>query len=114
MTKKFLLGRDRGGNLAYSLEFADATTSAKTTLAAGIAQSITIPSTYEKWQIICTYSEGSSVWVANNETPTVPTSSFVWSAGERKPIIRMVNAGDVISFVTSDASAEVGVVLYAV
>lgn len=112
MPTQFNLNRDQGGIPSYSPYFA--VDKYNTTLAASVAQNVTVPNTNSVWCAIFTSEPGSSIWVAKNATATLPGGSFASTYSEQNPQSRFVNGGDVLSFITASASAEIGVILYAV
>lgn len=79
---------------------------------------VTVPqtnsATYKNVLAIFSFEEGRNVWVAVNATAAYPSGSFSATDSERRPTARSVKPGDVISMITSDTSAQVGVVFYAV
>jgi len=78
------------------------------------AQTLTIPSNHAKWIAIFAYQDGSTVWVAVNGTAAIPAgATFAATTSERNPLSWEVKAGDVLSFITPDTDADIGVVLYA-
>lgn len=103
--------RDINGYNAFGLQFAK--DSYQTTLSASAAQSLTVPSNFAVWTAVFAYTPGAEVWVADNTTATLPSGSFSSTASQMNPTVRQVLAGDVLSFITSNATADVGVSLYA-
>lgn len=83
-------------------------------LAANIAQSWTVPGTAgQQFQAYFEYASNSNVFVCNNATATSPGGGAKTTQpyNEFKPKKRYVNAGDVLSFVTPDSVAFMGVSL---
>ncbi len=79
-------------------------------LAAGVAQSVTIPDNYPNWIAILSYSPGSNVWVSFTTTAVAPSGAFSSSSSSLNPAGRAVVGGDSISFITNDVdSPEVSV-----
>jgi hypothetical protein len=111
MSTQFNLNRDQTGVSAYAPYFAY--DNYQTILSASVAQSFTIPSNYSIWCAIFSFTPGASVWVAKNTTATLPGGSFSTTLSTLNPQARYVNAGDILSFITSDTTDEVGVTLYA-
>lgn len=109
---KFNLNRDINGFNAFGLRFAEVKFSVQ--LAVGVNQSFTVPGEFQKWEAIFSFEPGTSVWVANNETASVPTGTISATASELNPVAREVNAGDIVYMVTSNDTAMVGVTLYAI
>lgn len=104
------LTRDAAGNNTFGLPFS--ATKYDTTLLAGVEQTLTIPGKYPKYSVIFSIEPGAEVWVANNETATLPGASFALTDSELNPVSREVKAADVLHFITGNADARVGVVLY--
>lgn len=112
MTTLMAMGRDMNGYVDYSLEHGDYNIQVK--LAALSPFSFTIPSNFKKWRVIFTVDPGASIWVAKNQTALPPTSSPSLNGSIQDPNIRIYNAGDVISVVTTSVvSPGFGAQLYA-
>jgi hypothetical protein len=108
----FNLTRDINGYNGFGLRFSENKYSA--TLTQLVTQTLTIPGDHAKWIAIFAYEDGSTIWVANNATAAVPVgATLAATTSERNPIAREVKAGDMLSFITPDATADVGVILYA-
>lgn len=109
--------RDVNGYITYGIPFADSS-NVQTTLAADIEQTTTVPTSpfADTPNILAVISpaKGSDVWVSVNATATLPSSSFSSTASQMNPASRYVKAGDVLHFITSDSSAQLGVSYYAV
>jgi hypothetical protein len=110
MSTRFGMIRDINGYNGFGLIFAD--DKYNTTLAAGVAQTLTIPSNAAKWLAILAYEPGGTVWVANNATAALPGGSMASATSELNPTARLVKAGDVLSFITSDTTLGIGITLY--
>lgn len=91
-----------------------------TTLAATTEQTLTVPginsSTYrDEYIAVITYNYDARVWLAINETATVPGAAFATTNSillkQSQDCIR-VRAGDVLHFITSDSDVELGVSFY--
>lgn len=106
------MGRDVQGYNAYAPQFS--VDGQSTNLAANAEQHFTIPGNYENWIAVFSYEPGSNIWVANNTTAAVPSGSFAATVSQLNPAARAVKANDVLSFITADTAAFVGVSLYAV
>ena len=66
-----------------------------------------------KFIAIFSYEPGASIWVSLNETAASPVgATFATVSSELNPAARVVNAADVLHFITTDTSAQVGVVFY--
>ncbi len=108
---KFILTRDINGYNGFGLPFAF--DNYQTTLAANVAQTITVPSNFGTWIAIFSFSPGTNVWVANNDTAEIPGASFASSLSQLNPVAREVHAGDVLSFITAESTNPyVNVALY--
>lgn len=114
--KPFIMTKDINGLNGFGLPFADSKVS--TTLAEGVVQTLTVPQTgkalYPHVLAVFSFDKGSDIWVGSNETAALPGSSFAAATCELNPSARLVNIGDVLSFITADTSAEVGVTFYAI
>lgn len=73
-------------------------------LAVGVAQSVTVPSTYANWIAIFSYTPGSTVWVSFTGTADAPTGAFASGDSVMNPAGRQVAAGSTISLITADAT----------
>lgn len=109
---KFYMTRDINGYNGFGLPFS--TYNYQMKLIGTINQSLTIPSTFSKWIALFQYEPGSSVWVANNTVAQTGTGAIVATLSQFAPPARLVSSGDVLDFATDDASAVVGISLYAI
>jgi hypothetical protein len=73
-------------------------------LAANAAQTITVPSNFQWWLAIFTFTPGSNVWVDFSGTATVPTTTIGAFTAVLNPAGRQVLQGSTISFITSDST----------
>lgn len=112
MTTKFNMTRDVNGLNGFGLEFSD--DNQKVTLAVGVEQHFTVPSNFAFWLAVFSFEPGSTVWVANNDTAAVPSGSFSSTSSQLNPSARKVRGGDILSFITNNTTAEIGVSLYAI
>lgn len=108
---EFQMFSDTQGQNAFAPKFT--ATNQATTLDPASEQHFTVPSDFDKWVAIFSYSAGSDVFVACNETAAIPESTFEETASVLLPAVRFVNAGDVLSFISAE-SAIVGVSLYGI
>jgi hypothetical protein len=99
-------------NYLETMPFSD--TAFQVACLANVERTITVPGTdtmqYQAYfEYICT----SNVFVCKNATPVVPAGGTVGTQqyNEFKPKKRYVKGGDVIHFITPDASAYIGVSL---
>lgn len=106
--------RDIQGQNAY----APMTSSNKysATLVNGGASSITVPSSSQNWIAVFSYQPGVDVWVDfSGATAIIPVgATFASTTSELNPAARSVQANSTISAITANATADVGVMLYAV
>lgn len=72
----------------------------QTTLATDTAQSLTVPSDCARYIAVFSTTQGANVWVAINETAETPGSSFSLTNSDLNPPGLIVQAGDVLSFIT--------------
>lgn len=107
-------GRDVQGFNAY----APATSGNKwaATITDGDETHIIIPSNYAVWIAVFSYQPGTNVWVdLTGATAIIPVgATLAVTTSELNPASRTVYAGGLISMITDNASADVGVSLYAV
>lgn len=107
-------GRDASGYNAFSPSPSNNKYSA--TLVNGAASSVTVPSTSSLWDVVFSYQPGDSVWVDfSGATAAIPVgATFAATTSELLPASRRVLAGTVVSAITDNATADVGIMLYAV
>lgn len=75
-----------------------------TSLTASAAQHIVVPSNFEYWLAIFTYTPDSNIWVDFTTTATVPGSTVGAVTTVLNPTARQVKAGSTISFITGDST----------
>lgn len=106
----------------YNNNFNDTTsfsnTSSQMALATGVARTYTVPGVAtDKYQVRFTYTYNSNVFVGNNVTAATPGAGLQTNTAylEFRPgsdgSKRYASGGDVLSFITPDASAYVGIAL---
>ena len=105
----------------YGLPFSDLTYPVQ--LLVSTVEALTVPSSAaigmianasnNYWMAVFSYEPGVRIYVANNGIPSLPTNSFALG-GELNPITKLVKGGDVLRFITPDATAEVSVSFYSV
>jgi hypothetical protein len=104
---------DAAGRNTFALPFAPIKKSV--TLDADTPATITVPATSKNWLAILCIEPGTKVWIANNEEAEVPAgNTFADTTSELNVPAKQVKAGDELSFITSDTTADVGVLLYAI
>jgi hypothetical protein len=115
---QFAMTRDVNGYNSFGL--VPAANKFNTILAATVAQTFTVPlntinpTNNAKWVAIFSVEPGASVWFAHNTTATLPSGSVASTVSELNPTVWEVEAGDTISAITNNATAEIGVKFYAV
>ncbi len=118
MTTRFSMTRDINGYNGFGRQTTDLKYGV--TLSAGAEQHITIPAAtdgqYRNYLAIFSVEAGGNIWVALNDTADLPTATLAAINSELNPIAYYIK-GDgeqVLSLITSDTTASMGVVLYAV
>jgi len=108
--------RDINGFNSFGTAFSD--TKKSVILVQNIEQNFTVPSTenstYKNWLAVFCFQPGASIWVALNNTAAIPGASFSDTTSELNPASRYVMGGDTLSFISTDALNEIGVIFYAV
>lgn len=87
-------------------------TDAQINCAANTEQTFTVPGTdIMQYQAEFTYISTTNVFICLNATPVIPSSGTVGTQqyNEFRPEKRYVKGGDVLHFITPDASAYIGV-----
>lgn len=74
-------------------------------LTASAEQHFVVPSNFEYWLAIFTYTPGANIWVNFTTTATVPGGTVGTTSNVLNPAGRQVKAGSTISFITSDATS---------
>ena len=98
-----------------TIPFSD--TNARIALATNVGQTFTVPGDpSNKFQALFSYNSTANIFIGYNHTATVPIAGTQDTTGaeEFRPTCRYVKGGDVLSFITSDASGYVGVSLLAI
>lgn len=105
------LTRDAAGNNTFGLP--DAPFKYQNSLVASTEKTLTVPGTYAKYSAIFAVEPGAEVWYAKNNTAVLPVAGeFIATNSELNPVSREVKAGDILHFITGNADARIGVVLY--
>lgn len=127
MAKLYAHINDVNGSEGDGLDISDILYSATITAAAGDT-TLTVPASApmgaplgqqkNKWAAKIVTEQGSTVWYALNQTAAVPAgATFAAVSSELIPpetqVIRRVEAGDVMHFITADVNADVSVTFYA-
>lgn len=108
MSTKFNMTRDINGYNGFGIQPTYDMQSG--VLAAGVAQSITVPDNYPNWIAIFSFQPGSTIWVSFTTTAVAPAGAFSATESCLNPSARAVKSGDTISFITDDTfSPQVGV-----
>jgi hypothetical protein len=97
-------------NYIETMPFSD--TCAQFHLEASVAQSFTVPGTsIQFFQAYFEYASNSNVFVCNNSVAAIPApgANTAQQYCEFKPKKRYVRGGDVLSFITPDTAAYMGV-----
>ncbi len=102
MSTKFNMTRDIAGYNGFGLIPSDDDFGCS--LAMGAAQSITVPSKYDYYIAIFSYTPGSNIWVNFSTTATVPSATMSAITSELNPAGRLVRGGTSISVITNDTN----------
>src|SRR5271167_5032776 len=107
-------GRDVQGMNAYAPE--PSTDGFSATLVNGAASTITVPSNYKNWIVSISPEPGTNIWVDfSGATAAIPSGgTFAATTSRLNPGPRTVQGGSTFSVITDNATADVGVELYAV
>jgi len=114
MSIQLNFGRDVQGFNAYAPTTSGDKWSA--TITNGAETHVTVPSNYAVWIAVFSYQPGTNIWVdLTGATAAIPVGATLASTtAELNPASRTVYAGNKISMITDNTSADVGVSLYAV
>lgn len=100
---KFNMSRDVAGMNGFGVQWPQ--DGQATTLASGVAQSVTVPKNYPNWLAVFSYTPGSNIFVDGTTTAAVPGGSFSATTAELNPSARQCTAGEVLSFITPDTTS---------
>lgn len=108
------LERDIAGNTAYAP--LPSTDGWSATITNGAETHITVPSNHTYWVVSLSYQPGTNIWVDfSGGTAIVPVGATLAATTSRlNPGPRTVAAGSKISIITDNATADVGIEMYAV
>lgn len=86
------------------------------TLTTGVAASYTVPSEFKNYIVVFSTQPGTTVWVDfSGATAAVPAGgTFAATTSELNPGSRLIAGGSSISVISNNATADVGISLYAV
>lgn len=99
-------------NYIETMPFSD--TAVQVNCGSNVEQTFTVPGTQTmQYQAYFEYNDVSNVFIRLNATPAIPSSGSVGTQqyNEFRPKKRYVRGGDVIHFITPDATAYIGVSL---
>lgn len=74
-------------------------------LAAGVAQTFTVPDNYSKWIAIFSYTPGANIFVNFTTTATSPSGTVGAITSVLNPSARAVSGGATFSVITPDATS---------
>ena len=111
-TTQLAMTRDINGYNTFGL--VPSTKKFNTTLAVGVAQTFTTPSDSSSYLAIFSMEPGASIWCALNTTAVLPGGSVAATSSELNPTSWEVQAGDTISVISPNTTAEIGVKFYAI
>lgn len=103
MSTKLCMTRDINGYNAFGLIPTYDVYGAS--LTANAEQHVVVPSNFQYWLAVFTYSPGANVWVDFAGTATVPGGTVGLIQSVLNPAGRQVKAGSTISFITADATS---------
>lgn len=108
------LTTDINGKTTYSIAPSDNMVSAH--LVEDTAITFTVPTAYKFYELNFSLDPGLRIWVSyNGQTAAYPPSaSFSSTSSELNPSARTVPGGTVISCITPDTSAMIGVSMYGI
>jgi hypothetical protein len=115
MITAFAMRRDVSGLNGFGLPVSNTKYSAL--LASGVEQILTAPvSTDSNLPFVLgvfSFEIGADVWVSLNSPAVIPNGNFTFTNSELNPAARLYKPGDQIRLITSETTAQVGIVFYA-
>lgn len=107
-------GRDVQGYNAYAPQ--PSTNNWSATLTNGSATSITVPANYPRWVVSFRYQPGTDVWVDfTGATAAIPVgATLATTTSELRPASVTLYSGTTISVITNNATADIGISMYAI
>ncbi len=108
------LTTDAGGRNTFGI--VPSTEKKKILLVQNTAAAFTVPGTYPNYELIFSIDPGMRVWVSYDGTAAEYPSTGTWTNtnSELLPAVRTLKAGTVVSCITPDVTAQVGVMLYGI
>ncbi len=106
--------RDITGAVTFGLAFCDQPHKYCGKVSVNLTQELTVPDDASQFLAVFSFEPGASVYVANNTLATIAGGTFATTNSDLNPNSRLVKAGDVLSFTTSDTTAQVWVAFYAI
>lgn len=100
-TTPLRINLDVNGKPTYGIFFSVA--QQNTDLTPNAEQHFTVPAAVDT--IVFAYTPGSSVWVSNSVTATLPTGSFSDTGCQLNPVMRIVKPGEIISVISNTADS---------
>jgi hypothetical protein len=114
-TMTFLVTRDDSGAVAYGLYPKDVAERKQMLLDTNVAQTWTVPEAFDSYEVVFGYQPGATVWVSYDGDPAeIPSGAITDTNSEMLPATRRVRGGTEVSLITSDSSAQVGIIAYGV
>lgn len=112
--KKLLLTTDINGKNTYSITPSSSIVSAH--LLQDNEETFTVPTEFKNYQLNFSIDPGFRVWVSFDGTTAEypPAATFAETNSELNPSCRTVPGGTVVSCITPDTSAMLGVAMYGI
>lgn len=107
MTNRLVVLKDINGNVFYGLPFSN--NKYRTTLSAGVAQSVTVPGDAEV--AIFSYGTGGDVYVDPTTTATLPGGAFASTTADLNPVARQVTGNSTLSCISA-TTCDVHIAFY--